>query len=115
MSDITARPWRTDELEHDTPYEPIDILGENGDLVCRFWIDDAPVPEYNRRQKANARHIVHCVNNYERLVDQVKDCLEMMEESERRYEQGQDAPNMNDEIKYTRTLLASLEAEKGGE
>ena len=109
MGEHTNTPWRTDELEHDTPYEPVDILGENGDLVCRFWIDDAPVPEYNRRQKANARYIVHCVNNHARLVEAlqrlVRDCDNL------EYEAGRVALSQYD----AEELLDELEAGKGGE
>lgn len=53
MDKHTPGPWRTDEVEHDAPYQKIEILaGERG--VCTVWIDDTPVYEYNEAQRANA-------------------------------------------------------------
>lgn len=58
MSDIkhTPGPWRTDEDEHDAPYQDIRIKAANR-TVCKVWIDDAPVHDYNAEQEANARLI----------------------------------------------------------
>lgn len=106
MSEHTKTPWCTDELEHDTPYEPIDILGENGRLVCRFWIDDAPVHDYNAEQRANARHIVRCVNNHERLVALVKRIEKDVAETGRVRQET---------MCNVDGILYELQAEKGGE
>jgi|SRR5690554_128782 len=66
------------------------------------------------KAELQAKEIVTAVNNYHRLRDQLIDCLELMEESERRYDQGQEAPNMNEEIKYTRALLDELDNMENG-
>ena len=48
-------PWATDESEHDCPLQDIVIRDANGSSICKVFIDDAPVPDYNARQYANAR------------------------------------------------------------
>ena len=46
MSKHTPGPWTTDEADHDEPYQDIRIqAGKRG--ICRVWIDDAPVHDYN--------------------------------------------------------------------
>ena len=56
MSKHTPGPWTTDEADHDEPYQDIRIqAGKRG--ICRVWIDDAPVHDYNAEQRANARLI----------------------------------------------------------
>lgn len=47
-------PWTDDTAEHDQPYMDIRILSANGHTICRVLIDDAPVEDYNREQRANA-------------------------------------------------------------
>lgn len=74
MSKHAALPWATDEHEHDAPYQEIEIRGADGRRICRIWMDDAPLPDYNSEQRANARHIVHCVNYHDRL----REALEKM-------------------------------------
>ena len=52
----TPGPWETDEGQHDVPYQNICIThGLNH--ICELWMDDAPVEEFNREQRANARLI----------------------------------------------------------
>ncbi len=51
--------------------------------------------------EANARHIVHCVNNHERLVEMVGALLAN--------------PSDSFTVHMAESLLSSLEAEKGGE
>ena len=48
------------------------------------------------------------LRNNDRLIDQLKDCLELMQDSETRWDQGLDAPNMNEEIRCVRDLLTEL-------
>lgn len=52
----TPGPWQTDEAAHDAPYQNIRVTA-NGRSVCTVWIDDAPVPDFNAGQEANARLI----------------------------------------------------------
>ena len=52
----TPGPWSTDLPEHEEPYQDIRIqAGTRG--ICRVWMDDAPVHDYNAEQLANARLI----------------------------------------------------------
>lgn len=48
-------PWVTDEAEHDCPLQDIVIYDAENSSICKVFIDDAPVPDYNARQYANAR------------------------------------------------------------
>lgn len=52
----TPGPWSTDEQDHSEPYQHIRVLGGSR-AIAELWIDDAPVPEYNVEQRANARLI----------------------------------------------------------
>lgn len=54
--EFTPGPWTTDEREHNDPYQHVRIVG-GGRAIAELWIDDAPVPEYNAEQYANARLI----------------------------------------------------------
>jgi hypothetical protein len=52
----TPGPWANDLPEHEQPYQDICIqAGKRG--ICRVWIDDAPLHDYNAEQFANARLI----------------------------------------------------------
>lgn len=64
----------------------------------------------NKEAEANARHIVHCVNNHERLVELLDKALGCMLV-------GIDHFSVEDREVYEDgcTLLATLVAEKGGE
>lgn len=53
----TPGPWETDKSEHDHPYQDITVRDTHGRHICQVWIDDAPVPDYNAKQNANARLI----------------------------------------------------------
>ncbi len=52
----TPGPWTSDEHEHDEPYQPIRIRAA-GRTLCKIWLDDAPVHDFNAEQRANARLI----------------------------------------------------------
>lgn len=52
----TQGPWETDSRDHDAPYQDIKMRSGRRD-ICNIWIDDAPVPDYNFEQRANARRI----------------------------------------------------------
>lgn len=60
-------------------------------------------------QMMTVEEIVKELQQRGQLVDQLKDCLELMQDSETRWDQGLDAPNMNEEIGYIRDLLAELD------
>jgi hypothetical protein len=57
MNNITKGPWATDHGTHDAPLQNIKILGAYSHPICELWIDDAPVPDFNREQEANAKLI----------------------------------------------------------
>lgn len=57
MSKHTPGPWRTDENDHDAPYQNIRIEAEKNRTVCIVWVDDAPDHAFNAEQEANARLI----------------------------------------------------------
>lgn len=51
----------TDCADHDEPYQNIKLqVGKH--TVATVYIDDAPVHDYNREQRANARRLVACWN-----------------------------------------------------
>lgn len=60
----TPGRWNDDRKEHDQPYLPIKIAGNHHD-ICSVFIDDAPVEDYNREQKANAAFIAACAGSAE--------------------------------------------------
>jgi len=51
-------PWASDEAEHDCPLQNITIRDALGSSICRVFIDDAPVLDYNSRQMANKKLIL---------------------------------------------------------
>jgi hypothetical protein len=59
----TQGVWGTDCADHDMPYENI-VLKSGYRNIATVWIDDAPVPDYNHAQQANAALIVALVNAY---------------------------------------------------
>ena len=56
LSEATPGPWGDDCADHDAPYENIKIKADHR-TICTIWIDDAPVPDFNRGQEANAELI----------------------------------------------------------
>ena len=58
----SPEPWCTDQMSHEEPLMDITIIAANDDRVAKVWIDDAPVEDFNARQRLNARRIVACVN-----------------------------------------------------
>lgn len=65
----------TDCAEHDAPYQNV-TLRVGSRKVATVWIDDAPVPEFNAEQDANARRLVACWNACEGVPT---DALEQIE------------------------------------
>lgn len=57
MSEHSKEPW---EIYCPEPYDMI-IHSENH-RVCKVWLDDSPLTDFNTLQCANARRIVACVN-----------------------------------------------------
>lgn len=54
MTAHTPSPWNI--IPEPEPYAPIEI--RNGyHVVCKLWMDDAPVHDFNAEQRANARLI----------------------------------------------------------
>ena len=54
----TPAPWVDDLADHDAPCQHINIRAEkHRHPVCKIWIDDAPVHDFNAEQEANARLI----------------------------------------------------------
>lgn len=61
MNKHTEGRMTTDEADHCMPHENILLMVGTRAVAC-VWIDDAPVPDYNREQQANARRLVTCWN-----------------------------------------------------
>lgn len=94
MSEHTKTPWLI------VPGKAfIYALDENGVNRFQASIDGAHCPE--SELVANARHIVHCVNNHERLVEMVGALLAN--------------PSDSFTVHMAESLIADMEAEKGGE
>lgn len=73
MTKHTEGPWETDEIDHDDFYQDILVRSSNTHrTICRIWIDDAPVEDYNRTQWANAGLIASApdlLNTLRELLD----------------------------------------------
>lgn len=73
----TLGPWKIEHPESE-PYEDIRVSGlmfENANhrtTVCRLWQDDAPVPEWNEMQRANAQLIATAPE----MLEMCKSCAE---------------------------------------
>ena len=53
----TPDKWRVAPQDSD-PYEPIRVEdARTAETICKLWLDDAPVPEYNAKQRNRARLI----------------------------------------------------------
>lgn len=100
MSEHTKGIWKLDQYG--------DVVHScNGQVfVTGFALSCGP---RNKEAEANARHIVHCVNNHERLVEAVKELIESSCFMRDEYS------DMDDAVDSARTLLAQLEAGEGGE
>ena len=70
----TPGPWGTDLLEHDHPYQDI-VVRAGTRTICRVWIDDAPVHDYNAAQLANARLIAAAPELLEALKVVIDDLM----------------------------------------
>lgn len=57
MANHTPGPWTTNEAEHDSLFQDIKIKG-GYHSIAYVWFDDAPVPDFNAEQRANAKLIV---------------------------------------------------------
>ena len=58
--------------ETQEPYENLHICLPNGSDIAKVFIDDAPVPDYNRRQEAYARLFVQAPE----LLELVKELIQ---------------------------------------
>ena len=71
MSNHTPGPWQVLE-EYGEPYSPLLVVAENGYRVARFWLDDAPVFDYNSMQIANA-HLVASAPEMKRELELLRE------------------------------------------
>lgn len=96
MSKPTPRPWKT---ESDSPLEMI-LTGANGESVngIQIWLDDA-CNDLNPLRRANAAHIVKCVNMHDEMVELLTKIANTVEGA---------LPDMHDECMR---LLSKTEAE----
>ncbi len=71
MSELKATPgpWECDFQDHDARYQDVKIRpsGRKYHAICKVWMDDAPVPEFNAEQKGNAHLIAAAPEMYELL------------------------------------------------
>ncbi len=72
----TPAPWHV-KFSDDDPYDDILIKG-SGRSIAKIWLDDAPVPDYNAQQKANAQLIAAAPELLEALKEILADA-EMIE------------------------------------
>ena len=114
MSDITQGEWRLTAMP-----DSDQLLIETDDYVI------AECNEVVEQDVTNFRAIVYRVNNYEKLVTALRNSLSAMESDlvkiHGEWGVGGDIEtltitgDLTEEIIEARTLLAALEAEKGGE
>lgn len=104
MSEHTKAPWIVHdftELFGDDPRQ-VTISCTHPDTITVCAMDRALTAEIGEA-KANARHIVHCVNNHERMVKMLKEAV------------SKSRANKMGWIQDAAALLAQLEAGKGGD
>ena len=75
----TPGPWGTDRSEHDHPYQDI-VVRAGTRTICRVWIDDAPVHDYNAAQLANASLIAAAPDLLE-VLQEICDCPQWVDEA----------------------------------
>jgi hypothetical protein len=63
----------TDNDDHTEPYMPITLrtVDKYPHRIGKVWIDDAPEPDYNRLQEANAKRLVDCWNAMVEIADPI--------------------------------------------
>lgn len=98
--------WATDEADHDTPFQNINIQASNH-TICTVWIDDAPVRDFNSEQQANARRIIACVNACNGFSIEEIDGADLFKDSI-------ESCNLIDELQAQRDELLSLLTEVAG-
>lgn len=120
MSEVkhTPGPWKVDQY-----------LGSRDWIICKDagnrgqGIDIARTVAATGKEKANAQHIVKCVNNHDRLVEALREVTgELHDEINAKYsEQDLQYPRMQramsrdmDSIVKARALLAELEGSYDG-
>lgn len=113
MSEHTKTPWvYVDDMYWGSIWA---TKGDRPEIRVASFVDC----EISDETEANAHHIVHCVNNHERLVEALRDYRECIEAAHRaRCGCG----NLNQALarqeiaeRKADDLLAQLEAGKGGE
>ena len=126
MSEVkhTPGPWTTrkeiDGMHAD--WETWICSGMTGVAVCNNQTRRSTFKASREEAEANARHIVKCVNNHDRLVEALREVTgELHDEINAKYsEQDLRYPRMQramsadmDSIVKARALLAELDAERG--
>lgn len=97
MSKHTPGPWETNEIDHDHPYQDIVIRNrKTRRTICKLWIDDAPVRDYNAEQELNAELIAAAPD----LLDALRELLDFSipDSHYRHKERAQQARNRASEL-----------------
>mgnify|MGYP001041859683 CR=1 FL=1 len=105
---VTPRPWASGCDD-----KAVDVCGPDGGQILRF-------KNPGKTEIANARHIVKCVNNHERLVEALRQCaVELEEEVTARYKGTLDYPSQRRKyeadmstVRDARALLNELEKDQ---
>lgn len=100
MRDHTKTPWevRVEQITPTSNETCYTVVTDEYDIVS---------PMLGIRKEEDARYIVHCVNNHKRLLEVLRNVMAYLPQTD-----GWTVKDM--EIDEARTLLAELEAEKGG-
>ena len=53
--------WRLSSADETDPYAAL-VVSQGSRAVAKLWLDDAPVPDFNAKQRAYAARIVACLN-----------------------------------------------------
>lgn len=110
MSEHTETPWEVSQATWDGKHINGTWGGSKNGASVFVARSGATIGKDDSVAEANARHIVHCVNNHERLIEALREFSELDQMS------TENAVGfIEDNCRDLRTLLSSLEAEKGGE
>lgn len=109
MSEHTKTPWKVDKWLGSKSYQWV-IAYDAGDKGRGISI--AETVGGTGKEKANAKHIVHCVNNNERLVEALRELLDKYEDVDLSEPEPKE---LTTAVRVARTLLAELDAGEGGE
>ena len=96
ISKVTRRPWAVDDS---------DVTGNDGDtLVAVMFGDGLRGSDMEPpRVKANAAHIVHCVNAHDELVEALENVIRAWD-----LDRDEVAPDDYERVEKARALLAKV-------